>query len=355
MKRLKTKFKRVKNRYLGTVNVDLFWIFLAIKCALVGLVGLVLGQYLYLPQGIFLFVSAISFMMIDPTGAFKKTVTKMIFSGIFAAIGCQLVMLVNHSTIQLAGMLFLLAFIALYVNRYSIAGLMALMLILLSAGLGADASIAMLRSMNILLGLLIAILFTFVIYPFNPAKEITRRLSQTLDKMADYFYHCLTDSLRGNHLKTLNYQKKIELIQFFITHREAVVSKSASSFMQQIDAIETSQLTIIFALTNILNNPIHYSVIADFLPDFENFYLVNHQLYESFSTHLKQGPAIQNKLAEFETAIDKVISHITESLSSFMQQGVIYHWPFDLPNIIYLLKQFKTQTLILAQSIKKIR
>lgn len=358
----KASLRHIKKEYLFPIDPDNSKFIIALKSAVIGLIALISGHFLQLPQAIFLFLSAVLFMIVAPTEPSKNNFIKMIYCGVLAAIGCFLITVVSHSIYQLSLGIFVFAFVAIYLNRFLVirgfAGYIALIIVVIAAGIEGDTAVGILRAGNVLIGLVLALIFTFIIFPYQTAKNVRIRLGIAQEKMAEFFYGVITDGLRGNQLVMLHQQQKNDLIQFMVDNDTLVKVMAAKNIKYQslkdLADSEKDLFEILIGLSNIFTSPITFSAAANFFPEMENFYLKVYQFYKALSAYILQDRVDVPYYQEFATIVDKTIAELQSNLIKVIAEPNFYHWPFDLANCIDLLGFMKVRTLALLQKAEQL-
>lgn len=168
----------------------------AIKTAIAAVVAILVYQYFHLPHGYWSVITALIVMQSNiDTGSLEMTLRvasqRLVGTVIGAALGLAIVFFFNINQWQLIVITFVLISVFAYVTRYydgfKLAGVTALIILLLSNHDSITHSYAFMRVVEILLGVVIAVIVTICIWPYQISDHLKERRLKRLAKMHDLF------------------------------------------------------------------------------------------------------------------------------------------------------------------------
>lgn len=168
----------------------------AIKTALATIVTTVIILALHLPKGYWAVISAVIVMHSNvETGILESTkkaaINRIIGTLIGAAIGFIFLCLNFHSLLVNIWIIFfltiVLTFLASYYKFFSMAVITAIMIILVGMQSPEPWSIALLRALNIIIGVAVAIVITIYILPYRAEEHLHKKMADILTLLNNFF------------------------------------------------------------------------------------------------------------------------------------------------------------------------
>ena len=342
-------FKKTYLQQLDPVNDNFM---LAVKITLASLITAMLASFFVHAQGMFLILGTILFMITNPDASKKQQLIGILIAGILGAAGVFLATIVNQHLILLLLVTAIFAVSAAYVNRidstYGLAGLLAVLLIIIAGGMPGDTAVAYTRMLNCLIGLAIGLLVSFIFLPKNPVRKLKRSLLVLLNDMTEYFYHTSADCLRGNHINPRHWQikerilltlnKTRSLIKELNTHTEA------AALLKRLFVAEAQLLESLLPLASIMTSPANNAAFINILPALAQFSTSTYNLMRNYTVYLQQPIAITED-AGFVSAVADLQTAINQMVDNTWEKAIIYQWPFDITIFSYLLANFSKDVL----------
>lgn len=342
--------KFLKNKFLVNKDPAGSTLLLAIKSILVSILAIIFLYFTKWPQGFWLVIPAILFMLSSKGNNNKSRLLMMLVVAACTMLGVFVATIAGNNMLHLMLIVFISAFIATYVNQrdknIKIGSSLTLSMILFAAGMPNTLPNAGYRITNIGIALLIAIVMTFVIFPVNNRKRLRRNLARAIRDIGDYYYHIVADSLRGNHQQTYHRTIRNKIIHFMSINRSLVNNcllntpedKTLALFFQT----EERLLEIISALANILTSPRSSTAFTNILHHIHHFSRITRQLFQQWFACLRHHTNIP-ELTEFDSNFTSLTTRINIQLKILIERSDVYELPIDLANFIYALNHLNTE------------
>jgi uncharacterized membrane protein YgaE (UPF0421/DUF939 family) len=202
----------------------------AMKTALAAIISIVVYQYFDLPRGYWATITALIVMQSNiDTGSLEMTLKvashRLVGTVVGAAVALAILFWIPYNHWQLLVIIFVIILAFTYINRYyegfKLAGVTALIILLLSNHESLTHSFAFIRVTEILLGVIIAVLVTVFIWPYRITDHLQEHRIARLSKIRQLYLNLLAGKKESQYdemsqllleieadLKTLKVAKK---------------------------------------------------------------------------------------------------------------------------------------------------
>lgn len=202
----------------------------AVKTAIAAVLSIIIYQYFQLPRGYWATITTLIVMQSNiDTGSLEMTLKvashRLVGTVVGAVVALAIIFWVPYNHWEMLALIFILIALFTYINRYyegfKLAGVTALIILLLSNHESLTHSFAFIRVIEILLGVVIAVLVTVFIWPYRITDHLQEqrvgRLTQLCTSLEallagekDSQFQQMTTMLQGIEadLKTVKVAKK---------------------------------------------------------------------------------------------------------------------------------------------------